>query len=116
MHTLQPYQKMRRPTEKIIKNLAEKIFLGIYMRSYDRISREFADSFGLSASTVSRAFKDYSQQVLEELEARDLSEETYVALLFDATNILDKHILICTGITAEGTKVILGFIEPVYYS
>ena len=111
MHSLASYRKLRRPTKKLQKQLAEKVFLGIHLRDYDRVSREFAESYGLSASTVSRAFQEYSAQVLSEMEARDLSQDTYVVLMFDATNIQNKHILICTGVTVAGTKQFLGFVE-----
>ena len=111
MHSLASYQKLRRPTKKLQQKLAEKVFLGIHLRDYDRVSREFAESYGLSASTVSRAFQEYSAQVLREMEERDLSQDTYVMLMFDATKIQNKHILICTGVTVEGTKQFLGFVE-----
>ena len=111
MHSLASYRKLRRPTKKLQKKLAEKVFLGIHLRDYDRVSREFAESYGLSASTVSRAFQEYSAQVLREMEARDLSQDTYVVLMFDATKIQNKHILICTGVTVAGTKQFLGFVE-----
>ena len=40
------------PTEKQQAELTECVFLGLSQRDYGRVAREFADSFGLSASTV----------------------------------------------------------------
>lgn len=66
------------PTEKQQAALTECVFLGLSQRDYGRVAREFADSFGLSASTVSRAFLARSAQVLREFEERSLSQATYV--------------------------------------
>ena len=111
MHTLESYPKLRRATSKMEENLADKVFLGIHLRDYDRVSREFAESFGLSPATVSRAFQQYSAQVLKEFEERDLSQDTYVALLLDATWVQKKNILICIGVTVHGEKHVLGIVE-----
>ena len=62
-------------------------------------------------STVSHAFQDYSAQTIKDMEERDVSQDTYVVLLFDATTIQNKCVLICTGITADGTRTFLGFVE-----
>lgn len=108
---LRTYRLLHRPTEKQQEEVTERIFLGLKQRDYERVAREFADSFGLSASSVSRTFQAHSAQVLREFEERDLSQATYVALMLDATNFKDRHVLICVGITDAGDKQVLGFVE-----
>ena len=91
--------------------LVDLVFRGISQRNYQQVTRECADSFGLSASTVSRIFQARTGQILREFEERDLSTARYVVVMMDATKIRDRHIMICLGITQAGTKTVLGFAE-----
>ena len=85
--------------------------LGLSQRDYHRVARMCLDSFGLSASSVSRTFQESSAKTLEAFEQRNLASETYVALLIDGKYLQERRIVLCAGITAEGNKRILGFVE-----
>jgi len=91
--------------------LVNLVFRGLSQRNYKQATRECAESFGLSAATVSRIFQVRTKQILHDFEARDLSEQKVVIVLMDATKIRNKHIMICVGITETGTKIVLGFAE-----
>ena len=80
---LESYRKLHRPKVEDQDKLAEAILLGLSQRDYNRVARAYADSFGLSASSVSRTFQERSAKALEAFEQRNLSEETYVALMID---------------------------------
>lgn len=108
---LQIYQRLRELSEKPQTRLVDIIFRGLRQRNYTQVAQECAESFGLSAPTVSRIFKARTAQILHEFEARDLSAERYVVVMMDATMIRNKHIMIGGGITQAGTKTVLGFAE-----
>jgi len=108
---LKTYQRLRQLSEKQKRRLVNSIFCGLSQRNYKQVTQECADSFGLSAPTVSRIFKDYTAQILHDFEEMDLSGQRYVVVMMDATKIRNKHIMICVGITESGTKTVLGFTE-----
>ena len=106
---LKSYHRLRTLSEKQEIRLVDLVFRGLSQRNYQQVTREYAESFGLSASTVCRIFQARTAQILHEFEARDLSEHRFV--MMDATKIRNKHMMICVGITETGTKIILGFAE-----
>jgi transposase-like protein len=69
------------------------------------------ESFGLSQSTVSRAFIEESEKALKAFEERDLGAYDFVALILDGKYLSRENIVIALGITITGIKVPLGFIQ-----
>lgn len=107
---LESYQKMKQPVE-VDQHLEEAILLGLSQRDYGRVASAFLDGFGLSQSSVSRAFQKRSRRALESFEARDLSEDDFVALWIDGKYLAGRQVVICLGLTLDGRKLPLGFIE-----
>jgi transposase-like protein len=107
---LQSYQQMKQPVD-VGERLEEAILLGLSQRDYGRVASAFLDGFGLSQSSVSRAFVERSRRALEAFERRDLSEEDFVALWIDGKYLASRQVVICLGLTMDGRKVPLGFIE-----
>ena len=93
------------------EELMEKVILGISQRDYERVSKDCIDSFGLSQSNVSKKFIEASAQALKEFHERDLSEKDIIALLVDGKSLAKQRIIIALGITMEGEKTVLGFIQ-----
>ncbi len=108
---LETYCELRNASVEEENNLTENILLGISQRDYHRVVSAFADSYGLSASSVSRTFKKKSAEALKKFEERDLSSETYVTLLIDGKYLQECQIVLCMSITADGKKEILGMVE-----
>ncbi len=108
---LETYCELRNASVEEENNLTENILLGMSQRDYHRVVSAFADSYGLSASSVSRTFKKKSAEALKKFEERDLSSETYVTLLIDGKYLQECQIVLCMGITADGKKEILGMVE-----
>jgi len=100
-------KKLPSPSEELI----EKVILGISQRDYERVSKECAESFGLSQSNVSRKFIEASAEALKEFHERDLSGKDIIALLIDGKSLARQQIIIALGITMEGEKSVLGFIQ-----
>lgn len=60
---------------------------------------------------MSRSFVAASAAKLKEFQERDLKVEHYVALFPDGKSFADTLLVIALGVTAEGTKRFLGFVE-----
>jgi len=88
-----------------------KVILGISQRDYESVSKECMESFGLSQSNVSRKFVEASSKALKEFQERDISSEDIIALLIDGKSLARQQIIIGLGITMEGEKIVLGFIQ-----
>ena len=109
---LETYRALHRPADEDQDRVAESILLGLSQRDYHRGANTYADSFGFRASSVSRTFQERSAKALEELEQRNLATDTYVALLLDGKFLQDRQIVLGLGLTADGSKKVLGFVEP----
>ena len=60
---------------------------------------------------MSRSFKRATEKRLRELLERDLGELDIIAIFIDGKYLGDTNIVIALGVTTEGEKVPLGFIE-----
>jgi len=108
--SLENYKQLKKlpsPSEELM----EKVILGISQRDYERVSKDCIDSFGLSQSNVSKKFIEASGQALKEFQERDLRQKDIIALLIDGKSLAKQQIIIALGITIEGEKIVLGFIQ-----
>lgn len=95
----------------IDERLSQAILLGLSTADYGRVVGAFTDGFGLSQSSVSRTFIERSAKALAAFEQRSLAEQDWVALLIDGKHLARQQIVIALGITLEGEKVPLGFVQ-----
>jgi transposase-like protein len=91
--------------------LLRRVLYGISCRNYESAARAIPGAIGLSSSSVSRSFVAASAMKLKEFQERDLKGEHYVALFLDGKSFADTMLVIALGVTAEGTKRFLGFVE-----
>ena len=89
----------------------KKIILGLSQHDYEEVVKMGIESFGLSQSSVSRAFKERSAKALEEYERRKLGLYDFVALVMDGKYLSKQNIVIALGITIRGEKIPLRFIQ-----
>ncbi len=108
--SLQSYQKLQSPS-KFDEKLLLKVLYGLSSHQYVKVVETVPESFGLSASTVSRRFIKSSKKKLEELEGRRLEKYDFVSIILDGKSLADEQVLIAVGITVEGDKIILGFVQ-----
>jgi transposase-like protein len=104
------YQKLRSidlPSEALMK----RIILGLSQHDYQEVVKMGLESFGLSQSTVSKAFIEESTKALEEFEKRDLGLYDFIALVIDGKYLSKENTVIALGITISGEKIPLGFIQ-----
>lgn len=104
------YQKLRQielPSESLMK----RIILGLSQHDYQEVVKMGIESFGLSQSTVSKAFIEESTKALEEFEKRDLGLYDFIAIVIDGKYLSKENTVIALGITISGEKIPLGFIQ-----
>jgi len=107
---LATYQGLRQPGRAEAAAL-RKILKGLSCRDYESCVEPVAETFGLKASSLSRRFKRASARKLAALQERDLSDYDLVALFLDGKTFGEDEMLIGLGITLEGQKVVLGFVQ-----
>ena len=110
-HISLEYYQMLREKQGLDQNLARSILLGLSMGDYGQVVERLLDSFGLSRSTVSRHFIEESEQKLREFEGRRLDEQEMIALFIDGKEFEKEQIVIVLGVTVEGRKIPLGFVQ-----
>ncbi len=88
-----------------------KVLKGLSCRDYESCVEPVAETFGLAASSLSRRFIRASAKKLAELTQRDLSDYDLVALFLDGKTFGEDQMVIGLGVTLEGEKVVLGFVQ-----
>jgi putative transposase len=88
-----------------------RVLYGISCRNYEAAARAIPGAIGLSSSSVSRSFIEASAAKLKEFQERMLTGERYVALFLDGKNFADATLVIALGVTSDGSKRFLGFVE-----
>ena len=88
-----------------------KVLKGLSCRDYASCVDPIAETFGLSSSSLSRRFKRASAKKLQELSERNLSQYDLVGLFLDGKTFGDDEIVIALGVTLQGEKVVLGFVQ-----
>jgi len=104
------YQALRRPRRAEEAALL-KVLKGLSCRDYESCVEPAAETFGLTASSLSRRFKRASAKKLAEFTERDLSGYDFVALFLDGKTFGEDQMVIGMGITITGEKVMLGFVQ-----
>ncbi len=107
---LRSYQGLH-GTGEVNDLLLRRVLYGISCRNYEAAAMAIPGAIGLSSSSVSRAFVEASAAKLKEFQERDLSGERYVALFLDGKSFADATLVIALGVTADGAKRFLGFVE-----
>ena len=107
---LSAYQALQDPRRAEDASL-RKVLKGLSCRDYEPCVDAVAETFGLRRSSLSRRFKRASGKKLAELAERDLSKCDVVALFLDGKTFGDDAMVIALGVTIQGEKVVLGFVQ-----
>jgi transposase-like protein len=107
---LTTYQGLRQPRPAEEAAL-RKILKGLSCRDYESCVEPVAETFGLTASSLSRRFQRASARKLGELQERDLGAYDLVGLFLDGKTFGADEMLIALGVTLSGEKVVLGFVQ-----
>lgn len=88
-----------------------RVILGLSQKNYKKAAIEVPQTFGIAKSSISRRFIKASARKLREFQERDLSEHDIVAIVMDGKTFARNQVVIALGVTLEGEKVLLGFVE-----
>jgi transposase-like protein len=100
-------KQLPEPTEQLING----VLLGLSMRDYAKVIDHLGEGFGMSKSSVSRSFIDRTEEKLKEFESRSLEPLQIIALFIDGKYLSKEQIIICMGVTLQGEKIPLGFVQ-----
>jgi putative transposase len=107
---LETYQRFQQP-RALDTGLLRRVLLGLSCRRYAECADAVPEAFGLAPSTVSRRYIRASARQLQALAERRLDGYDLVALLLDGKTFADDELVIALGVTLQGQKVILGFVQ-----
>lgn len=100
-------KQLDEPTEQLING----ILYGLSTRDYRHVVDHLAESFGLSKSSVSSRFIESTAEKLKEFESRRYDHMDFLAVFMDGKHLAKQQIIIALGITQQGDKVPLGFVQ-----
>ena len=107
---LSSYRNFQEP-HRVDEVLLRKVLHGLSSRRYLECSELIPETFGMSPSTISRRFLEASEEKLKEFCERRLDSYDIVCILLDGKCFQEDEMIIAEGITANGEKKILGFVQ-----
>ncbi len=108
--SLRAYQALQTP-RKMDEGLMLRTLKGLATRNYEACAETVPETFGLSSSSVSRRYVKATARKLAEFQERALEEYDLVALFLDGKSFADEQIIIALGVTLDGQKIPLGFVQ-----
>jgi putative transposase len=109
MVTLQSYERLRDSTLDEAY-LMRGVRLGLSVRDFADLHHQ-PNARALSKPAVDQAFIERSAERLKEFEARRYDELEFVALFIDGKYLVGQQIVLVLGVTLQGRKVPLGFVQ-----
>ena len=107
---LATYERLQSP--QVVDDMAlSRVIYGMSQRNYEQAAIQVPETFGIKKTSISRRFIRASAKKLREFNERDLSEHDIVAIFIDGKWFAENEIVIALGVTIEGDKVLLGFVE-----
>lgn len=107
---LRSYERLQSPGA-IDEVAFRRVINGISSGKYEQAAENVPETFGISRSSVSRKFIRASAKRLEEFLSRDLSKFDIVAVFIDGKHFQEHEMVTALGVTIEGDKILLGFVE-----
>ena len=108
--SLEAYQSLQTP-RNMDEGLLLRMLKGIATRNYKTCAEAVPEAFGLSSSSVSRRYIKGTARKLAQFQERSLKEYDLVALFIDGKSFAKEEIIIALGVTLDGTKIPLGFVQ-----
>ena len=107
--SLESYELLRGDEDQ--DTLYKSILSGISCRDYEKTIHDHRGAISKSKSTISRQFIEITAKQLREFRERRLEGHDFVALFMDGKSFEKDQMVVALGITLEGKKVILGFVQ-----
>jgi len=107
---LKSYERLQSP--QLVDAMAlNRVIFGMSQRNYEKAAVHVPETFGIKKTSVCRRFIRASAKKLREFTERDLSGYDIVAIFIDGKWFAENEIIIALGVTINGDKVLLGFVE-----
>jgi transposase-like protein len=107
---LKTYERLQSPGF-IDDMVLSRVINGISQGKYERAVTQAPETFGIKKTSVCRKFIRASGKKLREFLERDLSQHDIVAIFMDGKHFAENEIVVALGVTMDGEKVLLGFVE-----
>lgn len=107
--SLESYEMLHQESAR--DNLYHSILRGVSCRDFDKTIANHDGAIGKSKSTISREFVLSSSKQLKEFQARPLDGHDFIGFFIDGKSFAADQMVIALGITMEGKKVLLGFVQ-----
>jgi len=107
---LRSYERLQEPRNGD-EGVLKRILHGLSCRNYEVCAEAVPEAFGLSGSTVSKRYIRASARELKRLCERRLEGYDFVALFLDGKIFGTDEMVIALGVTVEGRKIPLGFVQ-----
>ena len=104
--SLETYQKLQEPY-KADKQTMLKLLCGISMHKYAKCADLVPEVFGISASNLSKRFRQSTAAKVQRLKTRSLSLDDFICIFIDGKRYARDGLLVALGITTSGAKVVL---------
>jgi len=96
---------------EVNERLLRGVLHGLSCRRYEEAAGAIPGAIGLSPSTVSREFVQASAERLRQFQERPLHRYDIVTIFLDGKAFGEDTLVMALGVTAEGEKVMLGFVQ-----
>ena len=107
---LKSYERFQNPA--LVDEMAlNRVINGISQGKYEKAAEHVSETFGIKKSAVSRKFIRASARKLQEFMTRSLAAYDIVAIFIDGKGFAENEMVIALGVTIDGDKVVLGFVE-----
>lgn len=97
--------------QKLDEAVLLRVLKGLSCRNYQVCAQAVPEAFGISSSSVSRRFIKATEAKLKQFQERSLAPYDLVALFLDGKTFAQEEMIIALGVTIEGEKVPLGFVQ-----
>jgi transposase-like protein len=109
--SLMSYAAFQEPTTIDTLTLS-RMMQGVSTGNYQETALQVAETMGIERNSVSRRWIRSSAKKLQALQERDLSVYDIIAIFIDGKAFSrEKEMVVAAGVTIEGEKVMLGFVE-----
>lgn len=107
---LKSYERLQNP-DHVDELALHRVINGISQGKYEKAAEHVPETFGIKKSAISRKFIRASARRLEEFMNRSLEGYDIVAIFIDGKCFAENEMVIALGVTLDGDKVLLGFVE-----
>lgn len=104
---LEAYKRLQAPFDDD-KGALLRLLHGLSTHKYHESVSLATEAFGISASNLSKRFKQGSSDNIKQIQMRSLKQYDIVAIFVDAKRYADDGLMVALGVTMDGHKIVLG--------